>query len=356
MKELNQLIETTCRAIEPLDERMLSAARARQLTLTKPAGSLGRLEDIGNRLAAISGSLAPSVARKRILVVAADHGVTEEGVSAYPRDVTHQMVLNFLSEGAAINVLAAITGIDVQVVDAGVDHDFRSHPRLLDRKVVRGTGNFARGMAMTRDQAEQCVASGIQLAIDAKRDGFDLLGIGEMGIGNTTSASAITSALTGLAPDKVTGRGTGVDDAGLSRKIAVIEQALKLHHPVRSDPIDLLTKVGGAEIGVMMGSVIGAASRKLPIVADGFISTTAAALACALCPLARDYLFIAHLSQEQGHRALIRYIGIDPILDLQLRLGEGTGAALAMHILDASARVLSGMATFGAAGVSDRES
>jgi nicotinate-nucleotide--dimethylbenzimidazole phosphoribosyltransferase len=354
--DLNRLIEETCNSVEPLDERTLSAARERQLTLTKPPGSLGRLEEIGNRLAAITGSLTPRIAKKRILVAAADHGVTEEGVSAYPREVTHQMVMNFLSQGAAINVLARFGGIDVQVVDAGVDHHFSPHERLVDRKIVRGTDNFARGHAMKIGEAEQCIAAGIELAIQAKLDGIDLFGLGEMGIGNTTSASAITSVLTGLAPEDVTGRGTGMDDAGLKRKVAVIEQALRLHLPSKADPVEVLAMVGGAEIGLMMGAVIGGASRKLPVVADGFISTAAAALACARCPRVRGYLFIAHLSEERGHRALIDYIGIDPILDLGLRLGEGTGAALAMHVIEASARILSEMATFDGAGVSNRES
>jgi len=352
---LKQQIEEACNRISRIDEAHLAAARARQLTLTKPPGSLGRLEEIGNRIAAIKGTDRPGAMRKRIFVVAADHGVTVEGVSAYPREVTYQMVFNFLRGGAAINVLARHCNIEVKVVDAGVDFDFLPCENLISRKIVRGTANFARGPALTREQAERSIAIGIELAVAAKRDCIGLLGIGEMGIGNTTAASAITAALTGRAVGEVTGRGTGIDDAGLARKVEIIERAIELNRPDKGDPIDILAKVGGAEIGVMMGIVIGAAAEHLPVVSDGFISTAAAALAVAQCPRVVDYLFIAHLSEEAGHTALVNYIGLRPILDLGMRLGEGTGAALAMHIIEASAKLLTEMATFGEAGVSDKE-
>ena len=341
--------------IEPLDQSWIERAAARQLTLTKPPGSLGRLEEIGNRLAAIQRTTQPNGTHKRIYVVAADHGVTAEGVSAYPREVTAQMVDNFLSAGAAINVLGRHGQIDVKVVDAGVDAELAGRPGLIDVKSLRGTANFARAPAMSREEAIRLVTAGIDLAQAARSDGIQLLGIGEMGIGNTTAASAITAALTGEDPADNTDRGTGVDDRVLNHKIEVIRRSLAVNQPNAKDAIDVLSKVGGAEIGVMMGAVIGAAINGIAVVADGFISTAAAALAVSLCPDARGYLFLAHRSVERGHAALIRLIGLEPLLDLKMRLGEGTGAALAMHIIDASARVLNEMATFSEAKVSNKD-
>lgn len=344
-----------CDRIKPLDESWLKAAAERQLQLTKPPHSLGHLEAIANRLAAIQQTTTPRIESKRIYVVAADHGVTREGVSAYPREVTAQMVDNFLRGGAAINVLARNGGIEVKIVDAGVDADLSDREELLHLKAMRGTANFAVGPAMTRQQAEQCIDSGIKLAETAANEGVDLLGIGEMGIGNTTAASAITSVLTSNDPEAVTGRGTGIDDVHLARKAETIRKALRVNQPDRRDPVDVLAKVGGAEIGVMMGIVLGAAAERVSIVADGFISTSAAALAVTLCPHTRDYLFIGHRSCEPGHVALIEHIGESPLLDLSMRLGEGTGAALAMHVITAAAKLLSEMATFAGAGVSNKE-
>ena len=341
--------------IEPLDQSWFEKAAARQLTLTKPPGSLGRLEEIGNRLAAIQRTTTPNAIRKRIYVVAADHGVTAEGVSAYPREVTAQMVDNFLAGGAAINVLGRHGEIDLRVVDAGVDADLAARTGLITEKNLRGTANFARGPAMSRDEAERLITTGIDLARTSKADGIDLLGIGEMGIGNTTAASAITAALTRKDAANLTDRGTGVDDRGLAHKIEVIRQSLLVNQPDPTDAIDVVAKVGGAEIAVMMGIAIGAALNRVAVIADGFISTAAAALAITLCPNARDYLFLAHRSVERGHAALIDLIGLEPLLDLKMRLGEGTGAALAMHILEASARVLSEMATFTEAKVSNKD-
>ena len=355
MDKQSSLIAQVCRQIEPLDQAWLSAARERQLTLTKPPGSLGRLEEIANRLAAIQRTDTPVVTKKRIYVVAGDHGVTIEGVSAYPREVTPQMVDNFLRGGAAINVLARAEGIEVRVVDAGVDADLSDPAELIHAKVVRGTANFAVGPAMTRVEAEACLARGIELAQAAANDGINLLGIGEMGIGNTTAASAITAVLLKCDPEAVTGRGTGVDDAGLAHKIEVIRRAVAINQPDPDDALDVLTKVGGAEIGVMAGIVLGAAANHLPVVADGFISTTAAALALRLQPNARDYLFNGHRSAERGHTALIEFIGEQPLLDLSMRLGEGTGAALAMNIIAGAAKLLSEMATFADAGVSNKD-
>jgi len=338
--------------IEPVDQSWIDDAAARQLTLTKPPGSLGRLEEIGNRLAAIQRTVTPDVSRKRIYVVAADHGVTAEGVSAYPSEVTAQMVQNFLAGGAAINVLGRHGQIDIKIVDAGVATDLAARPGLIDVKRVRGTANFAHGPALNRDETERLVNAGIELA---RADEINLLGIGEMGIGNTTAASAITTALTRADPAELTDRGTGIDDRVLDHKIEVIRRALAVNQPNPDDAIDVLSKVGGAEIAVMTGVVIGAAINRISVVADGFISTAAAALAVTLYPTSRDYLFLAHRSVERGHAALIRLIGLDPLLDLKLRLGEGTGAALAMHIVDASARLLSEMATFSEAQVSNKE-
>jgi nicotinate-nucleotide--dimethylbenzimidazole phosphoribosyltransferase len=350
MPESNQLNAQ----IEPVDQSWIEKATARQLTLTKPPGSLGRLEETANRLAAIQRTLTPDVSRKRIYVVAADHGVTAEGVSAYPREVTAQMVENFLAGGAAINVLGRYGDIDVKVVDAGVAGDLTGRAGLIDVKRLRGTANFARGPALSHAEAERLVTIGIDLARAAENERIRLLGIGEMGIGNTTAASAITAALTNADPCDLTDRGTGVDDRVLTNKIEVIRRALAVNHPNGKDAFDVLAKVGGAEIAVMMGVVIGAAINRMAVIADGFISTAAAALAVTLCPNAQGYLFLAHRSVERGHAALIRLIGLEPLLDLKMRLGEGTGAALAMHIIDASARLLKEMATFSEANVSNK--
>ncbi|MGH9881383.1 MAG: nicotinate-nucleotide--dimethylbenzimidazole phosphoribosyltransferase [Pyrinomonadaceae bacterium] len=354
MDNSSSLIKQICDRIEPVDQSWLNAARERQLTLTKPPGSLGRLEEIGNRLAAIQRTVTPRIARKRICVVAGDHGVTTEGVSAYPREVTAQMVDNFLRGGAAINVLARAGGIEVRVVDASVDADLTDREGLIHAKTMRGTANFAAGPAMTRAEANRCVAAGIELARAAASDGIQLLGIGEMGIGNTTAASAITAVLLNCDPENVTGRGTGIDDEGLTHKITVIRRAIEINKPDGSDAMDILAKVGGAEIGVMAGIVLGAVANHLPVVADGFISTTAAALALTLQPKAHDYLFIGHRSSERGHAALIDFIGESPVLDLSMRLGEGTGAALAIHVIEAAAKLLSEMATFADARVSNK--
>ncbi len=349
------LITQVCRDIEPIDQSWLTAAQERQLTLTKPPGSLGRLEEIANRLAAIQRSVTPVVSNKRIYVVAGDHGVTAEGISAYPSEVTRQMVDNFLRGGAAINVLCRAGGIEVRVVDAGVDADLSDRSELIHAKVVSGTANFAVGPAMSRDQAELCLSTGIGLAQAAAEEGIELLGIGEMGIGNTTAASAITSVLLKCDPEAVTGRGTGVDDAGLAHKIVVIRRAIELNKPDADDATDVLAKVGGAEIGVMAGIVLGAAANRLPIIVDGFISAAAASLAFTLQPKVRDYLFNGHRSAERGHSALIDFIGEQPLLDLSMRLGEGTGAALAMNVVEGAAKLLCEMATFTDAGVSNKE-
>ncbi len=341
-------------AIPLLDGAAAEAARARQASLTKPPGSLGRLEALAVQLAAITGQARPSVARKAVIVMAGDHGVTQAGVSAYPSDVTAQMVLNFLHGGAAINVLARQAGARVVVVDVGVAADLPDHPGLLRRKVARGTANMTLGPALTRAQAEAAVLVGLDTVAAEIDAGLDLLATGDMGIGNTTPSAAIVAALTGAPVAQVTGRGTGVDEAGLARKVAAIETALRVNQPDPADALDVLAKVGGLEIAGLAGVMIGAAARRVPVVIDGFISGAAALIAAGLAPAATGYMIAAHRSVEIGHRVLLDYLGLTPLFDLDLRLGEGTGAALAFHLVEAAARLHNEMATFAEAGVSDK--
>ncbi|MEW5721821.1 MAG: nicotinate-nucleotide--dimethylbenzimidazole phosphoribosyltransferase [Thermodesulfobacteriota bacterium] len=339
--------------IGPLDREAMAAAAARQDELTKPRGALGVLESLSIQLAGMTGRVRSRIRDKVIFCLAGDHGVAREGVSAYPAEVTPQMVLNFLAGGAGINVLARQVGARVVVADLGVNFDFTGESALLDRKVRKGTGNLAAGPAMTRDEAVQSLLAGIEL-VESERD-LDVIGTGDMGIGNTTPSSAITAAVTGRPVAEVTGRGTGLDEAGLAAKVAVIEKALKLNRPDISDPLDVLAKVGGFEIGGIAGLILGAAARRVPVVLDGFISGAGALIACALAPAARDYLVAAHQSVELGHRRVLEHLGLRPLLDLDLRLGEGTGAALGIFLVQCAAAVLDEMATFAEAGVSDRE-
>ncbi len=341
--------------IPPLHLDAQAAARARHDQLTKPPGSLGRLETLALQLAAITGQASPSVARKAIVVMAGDHGVTAEGVSAYPAAVTPQMVLNFVRGGAAINVLARQAGARVVVVDVGVAADLEAQPGLLVRKVAWGTQNMARGPAMTRAQAEAAIHVGLAVAEAEVANGLDLIATGDMGIGNTTASTAIVAALTGLPAAQLTGRGTGVDDAGLARKIAVIEQALAVNQPDAHDPLDVLAKVGGLEIAGLVGVILGAAARRVPVVIDGFISGAAALVAASLTPALPPYLIAAHQSVEVGHAVVLQQLGLRPLLCLDMRLGEGTGAALAFHLVEAAARILAEMSTFAEAGVSGKD-
>ena len=331
-------------------------AVARLNSLTKPMGSLGRLEEIAVRLVAIREEERPRCTSKAIFTLAADHGVTEEGVSAYPKVVTRQMVLNFLSGGAAVNVLCRHCGIDVMVVDIGVDGECFDVPRLLNRKVARGTRNMAREAAMSEEDLQSALRVGIDLAKMAQEQGRALIGTGDMGIGNTTAASAITAALTGYSAAAVTGRGTGLDDSALRHKIEVIERALAENQARGSDALEVLRKVGGLEIAGLTGLIVGAAARRIPVVIDGFISTAAAAIGCGIEPKVKDFIFAGHLSSEPGHSLLLEFIGQKPLLDLEMSLGEGTGAALAMTIIEAAAKVLNQMATFASAGVSGKAS
>jgi len=344
-------IEERLSSIKPVRRELYSAAQRRLDNLTKPPGSLGRLEEFARRLVAIYETEMPEIPRKVVFTFAGDHGVAEEGVSAYPPEVTRQMVFNFLNGGAGINVLARHAGAEVVVVDIGVDFDFQDCGGLVRKKVVYGTKNMAKGPAMTRAEALRCIEVGIELAGEYADRGFRAFATGEMGIANTTPSSAIAAVLTGRSVAEVTGRGTGIGDETLKKKVEVIEKAVSLNRPDPKDPVDVLSKIGGAEIGGIAGLCIGAAERGIPVVVDGFISTAGALIAWALTPVVADYLFAAHNSQEIGHRAMLEHMGLRPILDLDLRLGEGTGAALAMTLLDAGLKIYMEMATFQEAGV-----
>jgi nicotinate-nucleotide--dimethylbenzimidazole phosphoribosyltransferase len=348
-------LEETVKCITGLDEAAMAAARCRQDELTKPLGSLGRLEEISVQLAGIFGQPVPVLRGRKIILAAADHGVAAEGVSAYPQEVTAQMVLNFLQGGAAINVLAGYTGTAVVVVDAGVAAELPSHQALHSSKIGRGTANIARGPAMSREQAVQALESGIIMAEEAVNEGADLIGTGDMGIANTTPSSAIIAAITGQAARAVTGRGAGVSDEGLKLKAEVVGRALAVNRPVAEDALDVLAKVGGFEVGVLAGVILGTAARRRVAVLDGFISGAAALIAHGLCRRARDYCLASHLSTEPGHRVTLDYLGLRPLLDLEMRLGEGSGAVLGMVVIEAAARCLAEMATFADAGVSERK-
>ncbi len=351
---ISPVIDQTLAAIAPLDQVAMNAARDRQDNLTKPPGSLGRLEEISISLAGIFGEAIPQIRRKSVIVAAGDHGVVAEGVSAYPQEVTPQMVYNFLRGGAAINALAKHAGADIVVLDAGVAAELDPHPSLKSVKVARGTNNMARGPAMTRQQAVQSIETGITAARECLDAGADLIACGEMGIGNTTPSSAITSVVTGADTGVTTGRGTGLDDAGLAHKASVVQRAIDVNKPDPKDGLDILMKVGGFEIGVLAGVFLGAAAGKRPVVVDGFISGAAALIAHAIAPEAGQRFIASHQSVEPGHRLALSHMGLEPLLDMGMRLGEGSGAALSMHIIEAAAKCLSDMATFAEAGVSEK--
>jgi nicotinate-nucleotide--dimethylbenzimidazole phosphoribosyltransferase len=344
------LLERTCAAVRAPDAEVGRATQALLDGKTKPRRSLGRLEDLACQIAAIRGMACPPLPRPALVVMAADHGVSDEGVSAYPAEVTAQMLANFARGGAAINVLARQVGARLLVVDLGTRTEV---PGVLGRRVGPGTRNFTRGPAMTRDQAVQALETGIGLAGELAEDGVDLIGLGEMGIGNTTAASALTAALLALPPAEVTGRGTGIDDDGWRRKVEAVRRALEVNRPDPADPLGVLAALGGFEIAGLAGLALGAGGGRLPVVVDGFIAGVAALVAARLCPPVAAHLVAAHRSVEVGHRAVLAALGAQPLLDLDLRLGEGTGAALALPIVQAALRLLHEMATFAAAGVSD---
>lgn len=367
------LLNETLKNMKAVNGEWHVIAQKRLDNLTKPLGSLGRLEEFARRLVAITENTMPVIDKKVIFTFAGDHGVADEGVSAFPREVTRQMVLNFLNGGAGINVLARHAGSDVIVVDIGVDFDWglsqdlrakRSEavesglspysPAFVSKKVIMGTKNMRKGPAMTKEEAEKCIGVGIELANEYSKKGYKIFGTGEMGIANTTPSSAIVAVLTGRSVSEVTGKGTGIGDDALKNKIKVIEDSIALNKPNPTDPVDVLSKVGGAEIGGIAGLIIGAASNRIPVVIDGFISTAGALIAYCIEPKTKDYMFAAHNSVEIGHKIMLEKIGLRPILDLDLRLGEGTGAALAMLIIEGGLKIYKEMATFGEAGVSEK--
>ena len=362
---LKDLSNDVLEAIEPVDINYYHKAQIRLDNLTKPKGSLGRLEELAGLIAAITRNLKPSIKRKIIFTMAGDHGVCEEGVSAYPQEVTPQMVYNFLRGGAGINVLARHIGADVIVVDMGVKENIKNQiskikyrtsniKNFKDKKVNYGTKNFVREPAMTKEEAYKSLMGGIEAFLEAYREEkIDIVGVGDMGIGNTTPSSAIVAAITGEDVELVTGRGTGIDEATFIRKVEAIRKALSLHSPNPKDPVDVLSKVGGFEIGGIAGVVLAAASKRVPVVVDGFIAACGALVAFEMCPKIKDYLIAAHRSVEAGHMAILKHINLRPLLNLDMRLGEGTGAALGISIVEAAVKIFTEMATFSEAGVSE---
>ena len=353
---LNKIVQ----GIEPVDEKWIEKARERTAQLVMPPRALGRLHEISEQLCGIQKTLEPLIERKAFLVMAGDHGVVEEGVSAYPQEVTGEMIKTFLNNGAGINILAAQVNADVFVVDMGIVPDLdpatlKGGDRLFIQKVAKGTANLSQEPAMTREEAEKSILTGFQLASGLFNNGIQILGTGDMGIGNTTPSAAIGAVITGKTVEEMVGRGTGVDDEGLFRKQEAVRKGIEVNQPSREDGLDVLSKLGGFEIGGIAGCVLAGAYYKRPVVIDGFISTAGALIAHALCPVVVDYLFAGHCSEESGHRAMLKYLGLEPILDLGMRLGEGTGAALAMCIIEGAARIFTDMLTFEQAGVTGKE-
>ncbi|MBU97377.1 MAG: nicotinate-nucleotide--dimethylbenzimidazole phosphoribosyltransferase [Dehalococcoidia bacterium] len=350
----SNLIDQTLAKIIPPDQSAMDAARARQDTLTKPQGSLGRLEELSITLAGIFMDPIPKINRKAVILAAGDHGVVAEGVSAYPQEVTPAMVGNFLAGGAAINVLARHVGASIVVLDAGVAADLPDDPAMRAVMIGRGTANMAIGPAMSREDAIKCIEAGIAAADEQIAKGADLIAFGDMGIGNTTPSSAITAVVTGADPSVTTGRGTGLDDPALAHKVEVVRRSIEVNKPDAKDGLDLLAKVGGFEIGMLAGAMLGTAAAHRPAVVDGFISGAAALIAWTLAPTLSHYLIASHQSVEPGHRIGMETMGLTPLLDMGMRLGEGSGATLAMPIIEAAAKCLAEMATFADAGVAER--
>jgi nicotinate-nucleotide--dimethylbenzimidazole phosphoribosyltransferase len=342
-------------AVAPADRSLDAALRHKIDTKTKPLGSLGRLEDLALQIGRVRGSLTPTLNRPHIVVFAGDHGAAKFGISAFPQDVTWQMVENFLAGGAAINVFARANGIELVIVDAGVAHDFSPRSNLLDRKVgPGGTASYLTGAAMTTEQCTAALAHGTNIVVDLAAAGCEVVGFGEMGIGNTASASLITHCLTGAPLADCIGRGTGLDDAGLARKRALLQQALDGWPACGNDPLAVLTRYGGFEIAMMVGAMRAAAQRKMLILVDGFICSAAALVAARLQPAFLDYAVFCHASAEPGHRVQLNVLGVQPLMTLDLRLGEGTGAALAWPLVRAACTFLNEMASFESAGVSEK--
>jgi len=339
------------KGIKPVDQEWIQKAQERTAQLVMPTRALGRLHEISEQLCGIQETLEPSINHKAILVMAGDHGVVEEGVSAYPQEVTPAMVQTFLAGGAGINAISRQVGADVWVVDMGVIADvdttgLKATDRLIVRKIANGTANFTKGPAMSHQDAENAVVAGFEQAVNLFEQGVDILGTGDMGIGNTTPSAAIGVVLAGASVEKMVGRGTGVDDAGLARKRDVVRRGIEFNKPAPDNGLDVLAKVGGFEIGGIAGVILAAAFHRRTVVVDGFISTAGALIAHALCPTVKDYLFAGHFSEEPGHRIMLQHLGLKPILDLGMRLGEGTGAALAMSVMEAAVRMFKEMLTF----------
>lgn len=351
----DMLLQQTLARIKPVDRSLVPAIQAHLDDLTKPPGSLGRLEELAMRYALAQGAARPRRGGRQIVCFAGDHGVAAEGVSAFPAEVTPQMVFNMLAGGAAINVLCRHAGIDLRIVDMGVNADLGTPAGLRDCKVRKGTDNIAAGPAMSEAEAARALAAGIRLADEAAAAGVTLAGTGEMGIANTTPSAALFAAYLGLAPEAVTGRGTGVDDQRLAHKVAVIGRALAVNRGRCATPLGTLAALGGFEIAGIAGYILGAAAARMLVVVDGFISTAGALAACRLAPATMDYLVFSHQSDEQGHAGVLCAMGVDPLLKLQLRLGEGTGAALAIQMAEAALKLYDEMATFSSAGVSGAE-
>lgn len=358
-------LKSTISKIEKVNEEIKEITQKRLDNLTKPQGSLGRLEELAKQICAIKGSVNFKLDNKVIFTIAGDHGVASEGVSAYPSEVTPQMVHNFISGGAGINVLSRHVGARVVVVDMGINGEITNYKvqskkneeinNFKEKKINFGTKNFTKEPAMTKDEAVKSIEAGIDLVEEEMANGIDIVGTGDMGIGNTTPSSAIVAAITGESVEFVTGRGTGIDDKALKNKIDVINRALELNKPNKQDPIDVLSKVGGYEIGGICGVILGCAANKIPVVVDGFISGAGALLAYKLESKVKDYMIAAHCSLERGHKVILKHIGIEPLLDFNLRLGEGTGAALGISIVEAAYKILTEMATFESAGVSEKK-
>jgi len=351
MDEIKQITQK----ITGVDFKLMDEAQKRLDNLTKPRGSLGRLEELAKQIVGITAKENPEFKNKVIFILAADHGVTEEGVSAYPKEVTAQMVYNFLEGGAGINVLANHIGARVVVVDMGICCDLKPHPLLVIKKINYGTKNMARGRAMTREEAVKSIRAGIEIFENEFKREINIIGTGEMGIGNTTASSAITAIFTKKPVEDVTGRGTGINDEILENKVMVIKKSLSVNKPNPSDPIDVLAKVGGFEIGGLAGIILTAASKRIPVVIDGFISSAAALIAFQIEPKVKDCMIASHVSAEKGHKVILDYLGLKPLFDLDLRLGEGTGAALGINIVEAATKILTRMATFKSANVSERK-
>jgi nicotinate-nucleotide--dimethylbenzimidazole phosphoribosyltransferase len=346
--------------IDKLETIWFEKASERTGRLVMPPRALGRLHDISERLCAIQQTTNPLITSKAVVVMAGDHGIAAEGISAYPQEVTGEMIKTFINGGAGINVIARHVGATIRVVDMGVvatldPEHMQAGDRLLIRKIAKGTSSFVKGPAMTRDEAETAIATGFQIAADLFDSGAQLLGTGDMGIGNTTPSAAIGAVITGCPLDEMVGRGTGVDDRGFKRKKLVIQKAIEINQPDPNDGVDILSKIGGFEIGGIAGCILAGAYHKRPIVIDGFISTAGALIASVLSPLSIEYVFAGHRSEEPGHRHMLDYLKLSPILDLGMRLGEGTGAALAMNIMEGAIRIFKEMHTFEEAGVTDKE-